>query len=160
MSVIPRDLVAKVLGVSPDALPPGDLPVARLIERWFGFTRATLDSEAPQDHPEFWTFVLINDLVAEMPALALDAVLAAVTQAADADELALVAGGPLQDLLERQGDQVIAGLEDAAKTSARLRLALGAVQPEGSAGAPSWRRVAAAAGDAALLESGTALPQS
>ena len=158
MTAIPRDLVAQCLGVAPDALPPGDLPVVRLAERWLGFTRETADSDAPQDHAEFWTYALLHDLARVAPGLCLDTVLAALALCSTPDEVALVAAGPLEDVLVANGPAVIDRIETEAARSARLRLALTGVWPEGSAGTPVWRRVEAARANAPALDDGAALP--
>lgn len=158
MSAIPRDLVAQILGVSPDALPPGDLPVARLAERWLGYLRATLPDDAPQDHPDFWTFSLLVDLAREAPDLCLDVVLAALPLCQTPEELALVAAGPLEDVITEHGAAVIARIELEAPGNARLRLALSGVWPQGSAGTALWSRVQAARGGDAGLDDGADLP--
>lgn len=158
MTSIPRELVAESLGVSPDALPPGDLPVARLAERWVGYLRATMADEAPQDHPEFWTFALLADLARGAPDLCLGVVLAALGLCRSADEIALVAAGPLEDVIAAQGAAVIDRIEAEAPGNARLRLALSGVWPQGSAGTALWQRVQAARGSDAGLDDGAALP--
>lgn len=158
MTGIPRDLVASALGVAPDALPPGDLPVARLAERWLGWLRAGAEAEAPEGLPDYWTDVLLARLAPDAPGLCLDAVLAALGQSATVEEVALIAAGPLEDLLHRQGAVVIERIEAEAAGNARLRLALSGVAPDGSAGAPLWQRVQAAQGGDAGLDDGAALP--
>jgi len=158
VTTIPRNLVAEALGVAPDALPPGDLPVARLAERWLGWLRAGAEAEAPEGLPDYWTDVLLARLAQEAPGRCLDTVLAAMALSATVEEVALIAAGPLEDVLHRKGAMVIDRIEAEAPANARLRLALSAVEAEGSAGAPLWLRVQAARGGDAGLDDGAALP--
>jgi hypothetical protein len=160
MQVIPRALVAEALGVSPDTLPPGDLPVARLADRWLGYMRAALadDTAAPQDVPDFWTASLMLDLARIEPGLCLDVVLAALPLCRQSEEVALIAAGPLEDVIAAHGAALIGRIEAEAAGSARLRLALSGVWPEGSAGTPLWGRVQAARGGDAGLDDGAPLP--
>lgn len=157
---IPRILVAEALGVSPDALPPGDLPVGRLAERWLGYLRAAEaeSGAAPQSLPDFWTAALMIDLAGQVPDLCLDAILAALPLCRTPDEVALIAAGPLEDLLNTRAEAVIDRIEAEAAGRPRLRLALSGVWPEGSAGTPVWQRVIAARGDAPGLDDGADLP--
>jgi hypothetical protein len=160
MQVIPRARVASALGVSPDALPPGDLPVTRLAERWLGYVRAALadDMAAPQDVPDFWTAALVMDLARSEPGLCLDVVLAALPLCRQSGEVALIAAGPLEDVIAAHGTALIDRIEAEAAVSARLRLALSGVWPEGSAGTALWARVQAARGGDAGLDDGALLP--
>lgn len=159
MTGIPRALVAEVLGVSPDALPEGDLPVARLAARYLGYLRDSYARDDTGAHPEFWTFVLLGELTSRLPQLALDVIVSALPLVETADELALACAGPLEDLLAAHGADVIARIEAEAASSARLRMALTAVAPEGSSGTALWRRVDAAAAGSPLLESDAPLPK-
>lgn len=157
MTAIPRDLVAEALGVSPDALPPGDLPVARFAERWMGWLRATQGDAAPEQHPEFWTFALFGALAARAPDLCLDAVLASLAIATTPDDAALIAAGPLEDLLAASGPAIIGRIETEAAAHPRLRYALTGVWSEGSAGTPLWQRIEAAR-QGPTIDSGAPLP--
>ena len=158
MTPIPRTLVAEALGVSPDALPPGDLPVARLASRWLGWLSAAEGSEAPEALADYWTDVLFARLAGGVPGLCLDAVLAVLARCATPDQVAHLAAGPLEDLLHRSGGAVIDRIEAEAPDNPRLRLALSGVAPEGSAGTALWGRVQAARGGDAGLDDGAPLP--
>lgn len=159
MTLIPRALVAEVLGVSLEALPEGDLPTERLAARYLAYLRDSYERDDTGAHPEFWTFVLLGELTARAPDLALDVILSALPLVESADELALACAGPLGDLLTANGSEVIGRLEVAAAGSGRLRMALTGVAPDGSAGTPLWRRIEAAAGDSPQLDSDTPLPK-
>lgn len=156
--MIPRDLVAEVLRVDAASLPPGDLPVPRLAERFLDYLRDAYARDHTDNHPEFWTFLLFSDLVERQPDLALDVALAALDLCETEDEAALIAAGPLEDVLSGAGPQVIERLEALAATSARLRHALTGVWVQGAGGQPLLARVRAAAGDAPGIDSGAALP--
>ena len=158
MTTVPRDLVASALGISPEALPPGDLPVSRLAERWVGYLRATREDDAPQDHPEVWTFAVLADLARAAPDLCVDVILAALPLCQGPDDIALVAAGPLEDVIATHGAAIIDRIEAAAPQSARLRLALSGVWPQGSAGTALWQRVQAARGGDPGLDEGAGLP--
>jgi hypothetical protein len=163
VTAIPRDLVARSLQVAPEALPPGDLPVARLAERWMGYLRDTAaddapEGPAPQEHPEFWTFALIFDLAREAPDLCLDVIVAALPLCRSPEEVALVAAGPLEDVIAANGPAVIDRIETLAPVNARLRFALTGVWPQGSAGTPLWHRIEAARAGETGIDGGAPLP--
>lgn len=158
MTTIPRPLVAAALGVSPDALPPGDLPVARLAERWLGWLAAAGGAEAPDTLPDYWTDLLLARLADDRPDLCLSAVLAVLARCETPDQVAHLAAGPLEDLLHRNGAAVIDRIEREAKGNPRLRLALSGVAPDGSPGAPLWQRLQAARSGDAGLDDGAGLP--
>ncbi len=155
--MIPRALVAEALGVSPDALPPGDLPVARFADRWMGWLRATQGDAQPEAHPEFWTFALFGALAGRAPDLCLDAVLDSLALATTPEEAALIAAGPLEDLIAANGPAVIDRIEAEAAARPRFRYALTGVWAEGSAGTPLWQRIEAARSGPSL-DSGAPLP--
>lgn len=158
MTTIPRDQVARSLGVAPDALPPGDLPVSRLAERWLRFVRETAESDAVQDHPDFWTFALIDDLARTAPDVCLDLVMAALPLCRTPEEVALVAAGPLEDVITANGAAVIDRIEHLAAREPRLTYALTGVWLRGTTGTPIWRRIEAARAHAPAIDSGAPLP--
>jgi hypothetical protein len=124
---IPRGVVAAALNVPEDTLPPGDLPLDRFAARYLD----GLASPDDEDPPEAWTQALILELVRSHPHLALDALRAALDAAKDADSIAMIAAGPLEDLLTDHGPDMIAAIEEAAAASPRLRYALTGVSGAG-----------------------------
>lgn len=156
--MIPRALVAEALRVDPGALPPGDLPIARLAQRFADYLRDGFARDDTGQHPEFWTFALYSDLIERQPDLALAVALACLDFCATEEEAALMAAGPLEDLLDGAGPAVIDRLEALATTSPRLRYALGGVWLQGAAGQKLLARVRAAAGDAPGIVAGAPLP--
>lgn len=141
---IPRTLVATVLGVAPDALPPGDLPVARLAARFLSFLTETMAQDSDTPHPEAWTFALYGALVSDHPGLALATLQAMTEQISRFDEAELIASGPLDEFLNaKSAPPLLAQIEAAAKTSPRFAFLLSGVSPEGSAGTSFWKAIRA-----------------
>ncbi|MGB3408825.1 MAG: hypothetical protein WBA67_15175 [Jannaschia sp.] len=71
--MIPRALVATALGLpaDTDALPPGDLPLDRFAARYVAYLAS---ENTDQDAPDAWTGTVMDHLIAEAPALALEAI--------------------------------------------------------------------------------------
>jgi hypothetical protein len=152
MSDIPRSRVAQALGVAPDALPPGDLPMDRFAARYLDFLRATFETEAFDAHPDYWTDLLLARLMEEAPDTALEAICAVLARVEDMEELELVAAGPLEELLTAQGAALLDALDKRAAQSPRFRLALAALWLEGGGPPLLVARVRAIAADPAMLE--------
>ncbi|MCM2560883.1 hypothetical protein M8756_02535 [Lutimaribacter sp. EGI FJ00015] len=161
MTGIPRPLVANLLGVDESTLPPGDLPVDRLAAHLLAYLRDTADDDPSESslraHPKAWAYALTDALCANAPEHALTLVQAAVAQAAAPDDVAMIAAGPLEDLLARHGADVIAMIETLAKGSARMRFALSGVWPE-QVNPMVWARVEAARAPGPELDAGDAMP--
>lgn len=144
MTAIPRDLVARLLSVSPDTLPPGDLPVARLAELWIGWYREAAPGTS-RTHPDEWTFDLFDSLAREAPGLCLDTILAVLPMCRTAAEVAFLAAGPLEDVFCRHAPDVIDRIEAEARRTPRLRYALTGVWPQDDIDeTPLWQRLEAA----------------
>ncbi|MCB1359549.1 MAG: hypothetical protein KDK53_24560, partial [Maritimibacter sp.] len=123
--VLPRTLVADALGVGEDALPPGDLPLDRLAERFLAYLRAgDADDPAPADHPDAWTYALMDALTRDHPARGFAAVVAAVAACDTPEDVALVAAGPLEDLIVQHGADLIDAVETRAAAAPRFAYAL------------------------------------
>ncbi|MGN0931764.1 DUF6869 domain-containing protein [Falsigemmobacter intermedius] len=143
-SVIPRTLVATVLGVAPEALPPGDLPVGRLAARLLTFLSESFASEGASAHPEAWTFALYGTLVSDYPELALATLLEMTAQITRFEEAELIASGPLDEFLNAgSAPALLPRIEAAAQASPRFAFLLSGVSPEGSAGTPFWKAIRA-----------------
>lgn len=163
MRAIPREMVAEALGVSPEALPDGDLPAERMAARLLGFLSESLADEAAPGgsapHPEAWTFLLFGELVSKSPELALDVVLAMVPMIDSIDEAEIIASGPLDELLNAKGPELMSRLQAAVAESARFAAILRAVEPEGSAGTMFCKAVKSLTANAASLQDGDDLPE-
>ncbi len=154
---LPRALVADALGVAPDSLPEGDLPMARFATRFLTYLGETLATDET-NHPEAWTFLLFDALVETAPAQALAALCACLAQCDTPDQAAMIAAGPLDDLIARQGAALIAEIETLAARAPRFAYALTGLQrPEGGA-ALLWARIEAAHRGAGELDAGDPLP--
>ncbi|MEZ5769343.1 MAG: hypothetical protein R3D80_17970 [Paracoccaceae bacterium] len=158
-TAIPRALVADALGVDEEALPPGDLPVSRLAARFLAYLRAgDDDTPAPVDHPDAWTFALMDDLTRDHPALGLAATCAALAACETPEDVALIAAGPLEDLLKANGAEVIGEIETLAARAPRLGYALTGVWPPEQGAALLWARVRALTTEVAALDDGAPVP--
>ena len=150
--------MADALGVDEATLPPGDLPVARLAERFLGYLRDTVARETVDDHPEFWTYALVSDLAADAPDLGLATVLMCLAGAETPEEAAQIAAGPLEDLIAQHGPALIDEIEVLATRAPRFAYALTGVWPQGNQASLLWARVEAARRDVPSLDDGAPLP--
>ncbi|WP_292025158.1 DUF6869 domain-containing protein [Maritimibacter sp. UBA3975] len=123
-TTLPRPLVADSLGVSADTLPEGDLPLGRFAERYLDYLRATYETEAFDAHPDYWTDLLMAALVDDHPETALDAICAALALCDDVEEVEIIAAGPLEDLMDAHGADLLFRLDEIASNAPRFRLAL------------------------------------
>lgn len=157
---VPRALVAEALGVDESALPEGDLPLDRLAMRFLAFLRAGDEANpAPEDHPDAWTFALVDKLTEHHPAQALEAIRAMLAACDSPDDVALVAAGPLEDLIQRHGPELIDEIEALAGRAPRFAYALTGVWPPEDGGHPLlWARIEAARRDVPALDDGAPLP--
>ena len=156
---IPRALVADALGVDETALPPDDLPLDRLATRFLAYLHAGDDeTPAPPDHPDAWTFALMDDLTRDHPSLGLAATGAALAACDSPQDVALVAAGPLEDLLTANGAAVIDAVEALAATAPRLAYALTGVWPPQSGAPLLWARLRALTANVPALDDGAPLP--
>jgi len=142
---IPRAVVAEALLTPESALPPGDLPVDRLAERYLAYIRAW-DGEHPpaDDHPDAWGADVFFELTWKHPVLGLIATVAALAACETPEELAFVSAGPLEDLIADHGATLIDEIEARAARAPRFAYALTGVWPQGQAGTLLWARIEAA----------------
>ena len=119
---ISRALIADALMVDERTLPEGDLPLPRLAERYLSLI--SVDEDAYGTHPEVWTADLMFDLVRDHPDLAFDAICATLERCTAPQQVAMLAAGPLEDLLTEHGPAWIDRIEAEAATSPRFRYAL------------------------------------
>lgn len=161
MPDIPRTLVARLLDVSADSLPAGDLPVDRLAQHLLGYLRDTVaedpSEQALRNHPQAWAMALTDRLCADHPETGLDLTLAALPLCDSPDDVALLAAGPLEDLLAAHGPALIARIEPLAATLPRLRFALSGTWPD-RINPLVWARVQAARDPGPDLDAGDPLP--
>lgn len=156
---IPRALVAKALGVGEDALPPGDLPLERLATRYLAFLRAGDEANpAPEGHEDAWTADVFIELTDSHPDLGLAATDAALAVCETPDDVAVVAAGPLEDLIAQHGAALIDRIEARAAASPRFAYALTGVWPQGQDGTLFWARIEAARRGVPALDESAPLP--
>ncbi|GGL67634.1 DUF6869 domain-containing protein [Wenxinia marina] len=154
MSSIPRELVAEATQLPPHALPDGDLPMARFAERHAEFVAAAARDEGA-GHAEFWTWLVMEELVRERPAQALEAIRAVLALLTTPEEVASLAAGPLEDLLTHHGVVALDAME--ADATPRLRYALTGVW-KGDLPKDVWHRVEALRAGSPELDEGAPLP--
>lgn len=135
MTDIPRSFVAETLGVTEDSLPEGDMPQDRFAERYIGFLRATYETEVFDAHPDHWTDLVMSALIESRPSLALSVICAVLAACEDVEEVEIVAAGPLEELMDTHGADLLPEIDERANAAARFRLALAALWAEGG-GAP------------------------
>jgi Family of unknown function (DUF6869) len=157
-ATIPRALVAEALGVDPAGLPPGDLPLDRFAARFLAFLAATDASDSPDAHPDFWTYALFEALAADHPALCLAAIRASLAAADSPEQVALIAAGPLEDLLRAHGTTLIGEVEALAARAPRFAYALTGVWPPEQGQPMLWARLKALADTGPQIDAGDALP--
>jgi hypothetical protein len=138
-------------------IPDDDLSAVRLAKLYVAYLCWTEDADATAADPLFWTSELLDILIQREPGLALEIVLACVDEASSPADVAVVAAGPLEDLIARQGAAVIDLIEEAAARSARVRYALSGVWPQGRADSPVWARILAARAPGPDLDRGDPL---
>jgi hypothetical protein len=78
--------------------------------------------------PDAWAAECVSELVMESPQMALDFILRALAVFETDEDLALLAAGPLEDLLDYHSQDIIDRLEAEAASSARFRLLLSGVR--------------------------------
>lgn len=128
---IPRPLVAQALSVDEASLPEGDLPLSRLATRLLMFLRDTVeDEEAVEGHPELWTALLATRIAERNPSMSLSLQCRLMAEAQDAEDLAVIAEGPLTELFALQGTTLLTEIEDLARTAPRFAQAISLLPAE------------------------------
>lgn len=152
MTAIDRHFIADALGVTDDSLPEGDLPLDRFGARYLDFLRATYETEAFDAHPDYWTDLLLEALIQRKPGLALDAICAVLAACDDPEDLEIVAAGPLQELMDSHGTDLLTEIDDRANRAPRFRLALSMLWAEGGGPAMLKARIRAVAAEPEALD--------
>jgi hypothetical protein len=155
---IPRKLVADAFGVAEEVLPEGDLPLARFAEIYLNYIRAGDEDSTPVDHPDQWAFALMCELIETAPGLAFAATRATLRLCDSAEDIAVIAAGPLEDLIADHGVELIGDIEALASTAPRFAYALTGVWPREQQGGLLWARIEAARRGAGELDAGDPLP--
>lgn len=144
---ISRQLIADALMVNVDTLPEGDLPLGRFADRYVALI--SVDEDAYGTHPEVWTADLMFDLVRDHPELAFEAIRATLDRCSTPEQVAMLAAGPIEDLLTEHGPDWIDRIEAEAGASDRFRYALTGVW-KNEIKALIWARVEAVRGGPSL----------
>jgi len=107
--------------------------------------------DSPASRPLHWASDEVRKAVDEDPLRALSVLAKAAAAAPGDQDLALIAAGPLEDLLCLHGVQVIDEVERLAAKDERFRRALSGVWGEDGVAPAVWARVEACLGDAPRL---------
>ena len=119
---ISRQLIADALMVDVATLPEGDLPLPRFADRYLSLI--SVDEDAYGTHPEVWTADLMFDLVRDHRDMAFEAIRATLARCTTPEQVAMLAAGPLEDLLTEHGPEMIDRVLAEAEASDRFRYAL------------------------------------
>jgi hypothetical protein len=120
----------------------------RLIEDFRSFyeKRSPNSTEHNCGLPQFWAVTKLDDLAYSEPSLAWSLILELVQEPLPATAFACVAAGPLEDLIEYHGPEVIEWVEREAEVNPRFRQLLGGVWK--SSTAEVWARIERVRGEA------------
>ncbi len=105
-----------------------------------------------------WSFSCLDDLCRDHPEAAWLTILDLLPRLETVEEASIVAAGPVEDLIARQGDVAIVRIEDLAGRSARFRFVLSGVRPQGNSESDIWNRVLRARGPGPDIDMGDPLP--
>lgn len=111
------------------------------------------------DDTDAWAFDCVCELVEDSPDLAVDFVLRALAFCETNQDVAVLAAGPLEELLKAHGAKVIRSIEVEAEKSARFRLLLSGVWGKPHIDPAVWRRVKAAVRKGPWLDLDPRTPQ-
>lgn len=95
--------------------------------------RAYFEYKRTQDDALHWAWDLVDDEGFDDPVAKWSQILALLEAAPDDWQIGLLAAGPLEDLIRRQGPTVIDWIEAEAPRNSRLRAALGGTWLRGDA---------------------------
>jgi hypothetical protein len=146
-TVIPRVAVQRwidALSQPASDVPWGDIPADWFAARHLCYLRALGATGPDDDHPDAWTWYAFDELTRTDSDLCLDLVLAVLTLCDRPSDVAVLAAGPLEDVISGNGARIIDRIEDLSRRVPRFRLALCAVWPQGKETTDVWHRVQAA----------------
>jgi hypothetical protein len=120
--------------------------MAELVQDWIAYASNRGNQNGERNDTHSWAFYCVCDLCGDHPLLGFQFVLAVLTQTQDPALLALLAAGPLEDILAKHGPAFIDQVENEARRSPRFRHLLGGVWQNSMADI-IWHRVLKAAPD-------------
>ena len=106
-----------------------------------------------------WAHECVAELVLESPQLALDFILRALPVFETKEDLAVLAAGPLEDLLDQHCASVIDRIEAEAERNERFRLLLSGVWGRNNVSTEAWQRLRRAVGEGPWLDRDPRTPQ-
>jgi len=115
-----------------------------LVVGWIALATAQADGPKVDVEEVFWAWEAASDLTKDHPDLALQFVLKVFEKGMSEKMLSMLAAGPLEDLLERNGAVVIDRIETMARQDPKFRDLLGGVWQNAMSN-DLWQRVERAA---------------
>jgi hypothetical protein len=112
-----------------------------LADSWIRYQRSTINETADGDrHPDFDAVMVASGLARKEPGLCLQFLTAMLNRTNDEEVLAVLAAGPLEDMLVYHGAEVIDAVEKLAHEDNRFRQLLFGVW-RNTIDASTWRRL-------------------
>lgn len=108
-----------------------------LVQAWLAYERT-------DDKELFWTYDLVWEGAADNPNATFDFILAVLCTRPEPNILAVLAAGPLEDVLAKNGPAIIARVEEESRRSPEFRHLLGGVW-KNTMSDDIWQRVLKAA---------------
>jgi hypothetical protein len=135
----------------------GNLEREKLIEAYRAVANEEDGGLAYDD--SFWAFDCMETIVSEEPELALELIVFALTRFTRPDEISFLAAGPLENLVQLHGAQLIDRLERVAAINEQFRLLLSGIWGESSTDPEIWRRIQKAVADGPWIDQDPRTPQ-
>ena len=121
----------------------GRLDIGRLAKTWLEHQRLSRGSRPDRERAEalFWAWTCLESLTECAPDTALDVILGALETADQDSTVDALAAGPMEDLIARNGEQVIRRIEEEAWRDHDVRKLLLGVWSQGNDETEIWQRV-------------------
>lgn len=115
-----------------------NLEINKLAKDWVSLQYSTVDQR--RNDPLFWAYQKLDTLCNDAPLEALEVIVEILSIDSSDHILSNVGAGPMEDLLSRNGAQVIKEVESVSRTNDAIRKALGGVWRD-SIDADVWDKV-------------------
>lgn len=135
----------------------GNLERAKLIEAYRVLATETDGTSVYEEN--FWAFECMDTIVSEKPELAFDLIVSALTRFSEANEISILAAGPLENLVQFHGGQMIDRIEREAASNEQFRFLLSGIWGETSVKPEIWRRIQDAVGEGPWIDNDPRTPQ-
>ncbi|MBE9558121.1 MAG: hypothetical protein IMF08_14780 [Proteobacteria bacterium] len=116
-------------------------------------------SGTPLYKENFWSSFCEKEIVREAPETAFQFIVYALPMFKTNREIAVLAAGPLEDLVVAHGEQMIDAIELEASKNERFRILLSGIWGEARTNPEVWRRIQVAVGDGPHIDDDHRTPQ-